>query len=132
MATTVTANVKCDDDLFCGVNAVKDRGHMTDLEKKHLPMITAPRSIQKEVRFEVQVEVGKLLQHPNDPAHHIEFIDLYADHTFLARMDLTAQLTWPIMKTCVCLRHTHGKLRAFAHCNLHGTWEGDVPIEVNS
>jgi len=26
--------------------------------------------------------------------------------------------------------HIHEKLRAFAHCNLHGTWQGDAEIEV--
>lgn len=124
--------VKCDKDLFCGVNVVKDSEHMTDLEKKHLPIITAPASIRKDECFEVLIEVGKLLAHPNEPGHYIEFMELYADRTYLARMDLTARSTCPIMKTCVSLGHIHGKLRAFAHCNLHGVWEGQAEIEVTS
>ena len=35
-----------------------------------------------------------------------------------------------LMKLCLSLDHIHSKLRAFEHCNLHGTWEGDVDIEV--
>jgi superoxide reductase len=76
------------------------------------------------------VEVGKLMQHPNEPAHHIEFIELYADRTYLARMDFTAKTTCPTMKVCVELERNYGKLRAFEHCNLHGTWESDADIEV--
>ena len=51
------------------------------------------------------------MEHPNEPGHYIEFVELYADHTYLSRMDLTAGRTCPIVKTCVSLEHTHGKLR---------------------
>ncbi len=130
MSSNVMTIVKCEKDLLCGVNMVKDREHMTDLEKKHQPVISAPKSVKKGECFEVTVEVGKLMEHPNEPGHYIEFVELYADHTYLSRIDLTARRTCPIMKTCISLDHTHGKLRAFAHCNLHGTWEGQSEIEV--
>ncbi len=130
MSSNVTSAVKCEEDLFCGVNKVKSPNNMTDLEKKHLPVITAPESIKKDEPFEVTVEVGKLMQHPNEHGHHIEFIELYAGETYLARMDFTARTTCPIMKVCVAIDYTHGTLRAFEHCNLHGTWEGDFDIEL--
>jgi superoxide reductase len=120
----------CAEDIFCGVNTVEDPGGATDLEKKHLPIITAPKSVKKDECFEVTVEVGKLLKHPNEPGHFIQFIELYAGDTYLARIDFTAKTTCPIMKVCVSLDHAHGKLRAFERCNLHGTWENDVDIEV--
>lgn len=122
--------VQCEEDLLCGINRPKDPDSMTDLEKKHLPVITAPESVKKGECFEVVVEVGKLLAHPNEPGHHIEFIDLYADQTFLARLDLTARTTCPIFKTCLSLDHIHSKLRAFSYCNLHGNWEGQAQISV--
>ena len=130
MTSNVTSAVKCEEDLFCGVNVVKDIDNMTDLEKKHFPVITAPKSVREGECFEVMVEVGKLIEHPNEPGHHIEFIELYADRTYLARMDLTARRTCPIMKICISLDHMHGKLRAFERCNLHGIWEADTEIEV--
>lgn len=130
MSTNVMTAVKCEEDLFCGVNIAKNPNNMTDLEKKHLPVITAPKSVRKGECFEVTVEAGKLMAHPNEPSHYIEFIELYADHTYLARMDLTARRTCPAMTVCVSLDHTHGKLRAFDHCNLHGTWESQAQIEV--
>jgi superoxide reductase len=76
------------------------------------------------------IEVGKHMQHPNEPSHYIEFIELYADDTYLARLDLTARMTGPVMKVSVALDHIHEKLRAFAHCNLHGTWEGQAEITI--
>lgn len=130
MSKLATTAVQCEEDLFCGINTVKDPKNMTDLEKKHLPVITAPKSVKKAECFEVTVEVGKLLNHPNEPGHYIEFIELYADHSYLVRMDFTARTTCPIMKVCASLNHIHGKLRAFEHCNLHGTWEGQAEIAV--
>ncbi len=130
MTSNAATALMCEEDLFCGVNTVKDCENMTDLEKKHQPIITTPKSVKKGECFEVTVEIGKLMEHPNEPSHYIEFVELYADHTYLSRMDLTARRTCPIVKTCISLDHTHGKLRAFAHCNLHGTWEGQSEIVV--
>ncbi len=120
----------CTEDIFCGVNTAGDIKQPSDLEKKHLPIITAPKKVKKDEWFEVTVEVGKLMPHPNEPGHFIEFIELYAGDTYLARMDFTGKTTSPVMKTRVALDHSHGKLRAFARCNLHGTWTNEVDIEV--
>jgi superoxide reductase len=127
---TKTAILECEEDIFCGVNTVKDLKNATDLDKKHLPIITAPKKVKKGECFEVTVEVGKLLKHPNEPGHFIQFIELYSGDTYLARMDFTPKTTCPVMKACVSLDHAHGKLRAFERCNLHGAWEYDVDIEV--
>jgi superoxide reductase len=125
-----SAITKCEEDLFCGVNVVKDTSRMTDLEKKHVPVITAPKMVKKGDCFEVEIEVGKYMSHPNEPGHYIEFIELYTDHTYLARMDFTAADTCPIMKVCLSLDHVHKQLRAYQRCNLHGVWEGDAEIAV--
>lgn len=122
---------ECAEDIFCGVNTIESRESANDLEKKHLPIISAPQQVKKGESFEVTVEVGKLVEHPNESGHFIQFIELYADDTYLARMDFTAKTTAPIMKVPVMLEHSHGKLRAFARCNLHGTWESDLDIEVS-
>lgn len=121
---------KCEGNLFCGINVPKDPNEMTDLEKKHLPVITAPKSVRKRECFEVTIEIGKLMEHPNESGHFIEFVELYADHTYLARMDFTAYTTCPIMKVCLSLDHIHEKLCAYERCNLHGIWAGECEIEV--
>jgi superoxide reductase len=127
---TKSVSQECREDVFCGVNTAEDPEIASDLEKKHLPVISAPKSVKKGECFEVTVEVGKLLQHPNEPGHFIQFIEIYADDTYLARLDLTAQTTCPVFTTCLALNHSYTKLRAYGRCNLHGTWENEVPIEV--
>ncbi|MGD2174848.1 MAG: desulfoferrodoxin family protein [Candidatus Brocadiaceae bacterium] len=123
-------SVKCEDDLFCGVNTVADPENMTDLEKKHVPVISAPESVKAGECFDVIVEVGKHLAHPNERGHYIHFVELYADETFLGRVDWTPVTTCPIARFCVQLDHIHDRLRAFEYCNLHGTWEGDRQLTV--
>ncbi len=86
---------------------------LTDLEKKHFPAITAPDHVKAGECFEVTVEIGKLLPHPNENAHFIESIELYAGHACLARLDLTARTTCPVLRVCVALDKDLGPLRAF-------------------
>ena len=117
-------------DLFAQVNEPRDAGNLTDLEKKHLPVITAPDRVRPGECFEVTVEVGKLLAHPNEIAHSIEFIELYAGHVYLARVDFTGKTTCPVMKISVCLPKALGPLRAFGRCNLHGVWAASKPLAV--
>ncbi|KPK65310.1 MAG: hypothetical protein AMK73_03355 [Planctomycetes bacterium SM23_32] len=107
-----------------------DPDELTDLEKKHLPVITAPDAPAEGESFEVVIEVGKLLAHPNERGHSIQFVELYADETYLGRQDFTPVTTCPTAKFCVALDHVHKGLRAFAYCNLHGTWEGDKALQV--
>ena len=118
--------------LFCQVNKAKDMNNLTDLEKKHHPVISVPAAIKGGEPFEVTVEVGKLLAHPNENGHFTQFIDLYADYVFLARVDLTPVTTLPVMKLQVVFPHPGMKitLRAFARCNLHGVWEGTKEVVI--
>ena len=123
---------ECVEDLQCGVNVADstDPQEMSDLVKKHVPVISAPDTVKKNECFEVTVEVGKHLAHPNDPDHFIGFVELYADHRYLGRMDFTHTTTCPVAKFCVQLDHIHKELRAFEWCNIHGTWEGVHPLTV--
>jgi superoxide reductase len=118
-----------DDDMIRDCST-KDAASPTDLEKKHIPVITAPDKVKVGECFEVLVEVGKLLQHPNEIGHSIQFIELYAGESYLARLDLTAVRTCPVIKACVSLEKDLGLLRAFERCNLHGVWEAQKAIAV--
>ncbi len=120
----------CNNDLFCGVNSAQstDISEMSDLEKKHTPVIEAPRTVKKEESFIVTIEVGKLLTHPNENGHFIEWIELYSGDTFLARVDLVARLTSPKVSFTVALDHEHS-LVARARCNMHGVWQS-FPFQI--
>ena len=122
----------CKDDVFCGINKAKSKNvdEMTDLEKKHTPVIEAPEKVKKGEPFEVLVEVGRLMKHPNENAHYIEWIELYSGDTFLARVALEAKLTEPKVKFTIALDYAH-PLTARERCNLHGLWKSfPVDIEV--
>ncbi len=120
----------CDNDILCGVNKPKDISNMTDFEKKHIPVITAPDKVNKNEEFDVIVEVGKLFPHPNEPGHFISWIELYSGDTFLARAYFSGGTSSPKVLFRVKLSHAHGFLKAWAMCNLHGLWQGEKPIEI--
>ena len=116
-------------DLFGQVIRPEDPDNMTDLEKKHIPVIDAPDKASAGEAIQVSVEVGKLLAHPNEVGHHIEFIDLYENDVYLARADFTGVKVNPKVSFEVMLEKG-GRLRAFCSCNLHGIWEGDKLISI--
>lgn len=103
------------------INTAKDLSNMSDMEKKHVPMIHIGGTPKLNEPFEVTVWVGEQLAHPSEAEHHIEFIDLYLDDSFIARCDLTWGTT--MSKTCFyVMLNRPGTLRAFERCNLHGDW----------
>lgn len=118
----------CDEDMLCGINRAKS-DEASDIEKKHTPVMTAPDNVKKGEPFDVGIEVGKLLAHPNEYGHFIQWIELYSGDTFLTRVELTPVLSSPRITVTVALNHSH-PLRALLHCNLHGTWEGTKDITV--
>jgi len=121
---------KCADDILCGVNLPKDPANLSDLEKKHIPVIEAPETVRKDELFAVTVEVGKYLVHPNEVAHFIEWVELYCGETFLARASFSGGSSYPKVVFQVKLSHSHGVLKAREKCNLHGLWEGTRELKV--
>ncbi|HPP66832.1 MAG TPA: class II SORL domain-containing protein [bacterium] len=121
----------CDKDILCGINKPKDILQMTDFEKKHIPVITAPDRVKKDQEFDVIIEVGKLFPHPNEPGHFIVWIELYNGDTFLARASFYGGMSFPRVTFTVKLSHADGVLKALALCNLHGLWQGEKTIEID-
>ena len=121
----------CKDDMLCGVNIPKDAENLKELEQKHLPVIDAPDTVKRDEAFTLTVEVGRLKAHPNEPAHFIEWVELYCGDTFLFRVSLSGSLSAPKISVPVILTHAHGPLKAWAKCNIHGLWEGTRQITVS-
>lgn len=124
------AKYSCEQDVLCGVNVPKDLNALTELEQKHMPVISAPEKVKKDETFLVTIEVGKYKIHPNEPTHFIEWVELYSGDTFLFRVNLSGSLSYPKVTIPVRLTHAHGSLKAWAKCNIHGLWEGIRDIEV--
>ena len=120
----------CEQDVLCGVRTAKDTKALSELEQKHLPVISAPARVKRDEVFEVTIEVGKYKAHPNEPGHFIEWIELYSGETFLFRVSLAGSLSQPKVTMPVKLTHAHGPLKAWEKCNLHGLWEATKDIEV--
>ena len=120
----------CDDDILCGVNLPKDSKNLTDLEKKHIPVIETIDKVKKDEPFAVTIGVGKILAHPNEPAHFIEWIELYCGDTFLGKAHYSGGVSFPQAVFNVKLNHAHGPLKVWAKCNIHGLWESTKEITV--
>lgn len=120
----------CDQDILCGVHVPKDMKALSELEQKHVPVISAPAKVKRDEVFQVTVEVGKYKAHPNEPGHFIEWVELYCGNTFLFRAGFAGSLSQPVVTIPVKLAHAHGPLKIWAKCNLHGLWEGTKEIEV--
>jgi superoxide reductase len=117
-------------DLFAGVNEPSDLRNLSDLERRHLPVIHAPEAVAVGEPFDLEVEIGSDLPHPTDVGHFIQFIEIYADELFLGRVDSAAGRTHPRVVFTVALHRPASELRAYGNCNLHGIWIGRRSILV--
>jgi superoxide reductase len=117
-------------DLFGQINRAKDMSNLTDLEKKHTPVIDAPDKVNAGEPFEVTVEVGKLLKHPNEMGHHIQWVNLFSNDLLIVAANFTPVSAEPKASFVVILQKST-TLRAVERCNLHGEWEYTKKIEVS-
>ena len=117
--------------LFCGLNSPKDPSNMTELEKKHSPVIECPGTVKAGEPFQVKIKVGEI-PHVMEEGHHIQWIDVYFKENFYARVELTPVFTRP--EVTVTLerhsKHASSTLRVIERCNLHGQWESTKEITV--
>ena len=114
--------------------------------EKHVPAITAPDSANAGVPFDVEIDVGREIPHPNMAQHHIVWIALHfvpegsSTSIELGRADFSAHAaslsetpgpaaTAPSARFRVSLS-VPGVLHATAYCNLHGLWTSSAPIAV--
>jgi superoxide reductase len=114
--------------VFKSVLCVADPAHLTECEQVHVPVIELPSVVPAGEMFPVTVKVGKC-PHVMEAGHHIQFIDLYADQTFLSRVTFTPTAPKPKMTYFLVLNEST-TLRAVSFCNLDGFWESKHWIRV--
>lgn len=112
------------------LNAIKkpvDPNNLTDLEKKHIPVIKVNRqcALVGPGCADVHIKVGDIL-HVMETNHYITHIDLYLDYNFIARYHLTPEKINPALSAH--LKAGSGKLLALEGCNLHGRWIQEVNL----
>ncbi|MBE8538550.1 desulfoferrodoxin family protein [Geoglobus acetivorans] len=121
--------------LFRGLNRPGSLNpeDMNDLEKKHTPVITAPDKVSRGERFEVVVETGVYMRHPNEYGHHFSWIELYLDDVPVGRVYLQPVIAAPRAVFRLNAAEDYvgkRKLVARAFCNLHGTWVSEKSIDI--
>ena len=99
----------------------KDENNLTDLEKKHIPVITVVKKcgLIPEGCQDVHVKMGQI-PHPMQREHFIMHIDFYIDREFISRVMLTADKLNPA--AALHLKAPECKLSVIELCNIHGAW----------
>src|SRR3989338_2794411 len=118
--------------MYDKINKPADVKNMTETEQKHTPVIEAPDAVKAGEPFNITVTIGSKL-HVMEQGHYIQYIDIYAGYTPIARVDLTPVTSKPkVTITAVLSKDGAFNLRAFELCNLHGFWEATKPIAVKA
>ncbi len=108
------------------LNKPKDWTKLTDMAKKHVPIIEAPSSINANEPFPVKIQVGGIdgVAHPNMLGHWINWVIIYADLRPIGQIYFYPTLTNGYVVTLHVTLESSATLIAQAYCNLHGVWEG--------
>jgi len=111
-------------------NAIKkpaDPKNLTELEKKHIPVV----QINKQCGLigpgcvDVNVKVGEIM-HVMEQKHWIIYIDFYHNYQLIARFTPKPESVYPAGG--IHLKVSSGKLTVLENCNLHGRWVSEVDI----
>ncbi len=113
------------------INTLVNKNNPTTLEKKHVPLVEAPRSVKKGEWFQVKVKVGFMIEHPSKPDHWIDRVELQTDGKKVSEIvNVAGGTTSPSVCFTIRLQEPGDvKLEAVADCNIHGTWLGE-PVHV--
>ena len=110
------------------IKTPQDANNLTELEKKHVPVITVVKKcgLIPEGCQDVHVKMGQV-QHPMQPEHYIVHIDFYINKEFISRVILTPDKLNPA--AALHLKSTaKGKLSVVELCNLHGAWISELDL----
>ena len=108
------------------LNKPEDWESLTNMAKKHVPVIEAPEKVKAKEPFIVKVKVGGIdgVEHPNTLGHWINWLVIYAGDRLISRIEFAPEVSdGYVLKLNIALNET-ATLRAQAFCNLHGVWEG--------
>lgn len=109
----------------------------TSKTEKHTPYIEIPSEVKPNEPFQVTVQVGKDIPHPNLVEHHIKWIQVFFEEEgrafnpiHIATFDLGPTYAEPKVNFTMKVPK-NGKLIALEYCNIHGLWENSADIKVS-
>ena len=108
------------------LNRPKDWKNLTDMAKKHVPVIAAPAKVKAKEPFTVNVKVGGIdgVEHPTTLGHWINWVELYAGERLISRIEFAPELCDGYVTAINVTLNETATLKARGYCNLHGVWEG--------
>lgn len=108
------------------LNRPKDWKNLTDMAKKHVPIIDAPEKVKAREPFTVKIKVGGIdnVEHPNTLGHWINWVELYAGERWISRVEFAPEMCDGYVVSLNLALSESATLRAHEFCNLHGVWEG--------
>ncbi len=116
----VLGNVQASDKPY--TMTLNDPHEPTELEMKHVPLLSIPKEVKKDQWFLVKIRVGFKKVHPSTPKHWIDEISLWIDGKEVVRDKiLYGGLSAPEAVFRIKLSRD-ARLHAVGHCNLHGWW----------
>jgi superoxide reductase len=117
--------------LFCGINQPSDSANLTEMEKKHLPVIECPDTVKSGEPFQVKIKVGEV-PHVSEEAHHIQWIEIKTGENLYSRVELVPVLSIPEVTVTLkkAGKHRTSSIRVIERCNIHGLWETKKDITV--
>lgn len=109
-----------------------DPANMTDMMRKHTPVIDAPAKVKANESFAVTIKVGGTdgVEHPNVLGHWINWVALYAGDRPLARVEFAPAVSQPQTTLTIVLEQS-ATLCAVESCNMHGLWESTKSVAVS-
>ena len=108
------------------LNKPEDWTALTEMAKKHVPIIEAPASVKANEPFQVKIKVGGIdgVEHPNLLGHWINWVILYADLRPIGQIYFYPTVTNGYVATLHVTLEQSATLITQGYCNLHGVWEG--------
>jgi len=117
-------------DLFWKMNtesSVEDKV----MGEKHAPKITITGDLKPGAKVKIRADVGGG-KHPNENAHHIQWIELRCNDLYVGRADFAPVIMDPVVDFTMVVpgSATTLTISAVSRCNLHGLWESKVQKTV--
>ena len=117
-------------------------------KEKHVPVIECPEQVTSGEMFDVRVSLGKEIAHPNTTEQHIRWIQLFfqpeggkftyqvGNFEFSAHGEsVEGPDTGPAYtnhNAVASMKTRAGTIHGLALCNIHGLWESEKEIKVQS
>ncbi len=111
------------------LNRLTNKETPSILEKKHVPLVIAPKEVKKGQWFQVEVKVGFQIEHPSTPGHWIEEITILVDGKKISELENEiGGIASPNGYFTIRLNES-ATIEAIADCNLHGKWISE-PVKI--